>query len=60
MTNIRRISFFDSLGDRAATIAYFLQEGPRTCNASCTGSTRVQEQTTDRAGSSIPTRRRGT
>lgn len=37
MTQIRRISFFDQLADRSATVAYFLQEGPRTCNASCTG-----------------------
>lgn len=34
---IKRISFFEDLKEKKATIAYFLQEGPNTCNASCEG-----------------------
>lgn len=37
MARIKRINFFEDLGDKRATIAYFLQEGPSTCNAACKG-----------------------
>jgi len=37
MTAVDRINFFEDLGEKKATIAYFLQEGLRTCNASCKG-----------------------
>lgn len=37
MNAIKRINFFEDLGDKKATISYFLQEGLGTCNASCKG-----------------------
>jgi len=37
MNSIKRINFFEDLGEKKATVAYFLQEGPHTCNANCRG-----------------------
>ncbi|MFH0714676.1 MAG: hypothetical protein V1847_03100 [Candidatus Diapherotrites archaeon] len=32
---IKRVSFFEGLRGKRGTIAYFVQEGPNTCNAKC-------------------------
>ena len=37
MNRARRICFVVDEDDPKTTIAYFLQEGPRTCNAACSG-----------------------